>query len=112
MSFPAIDNQPPINVGEFLRDELEAINMSVGKFATHIGEPGSVVTEIIDGTKGISGLMALKLSRAFGTTPQYWLNLQNMYETKDALAKYAGAIEMVRPLPTIQAALGSDTSLA
>lgn len=98
MSFPAIDNLPPIHPGEFLRDELEALDMGAGKFAIYIGEPTSAVTEIINGEMGISGLMALKLSRAFGTTPQYWLNLQDMHDTKKALANNAASILSIRPL--------------
>jgi len=98
MSFPAIDNLPPIHPGEFLRDELEALDMGAGKFAIYIGEPTSAVTEIINGKMGISGLMALKLSRAFGTTPQYWLNLQDMHDTKKALANNAASILSTRPL--------------
>lgn len=109
MSFPAIDNLPPIHPGEFLRDELEALGMSGRRFASYIGEPTSAVTEIVGGQRGISGLMALKLSRVFGTTPQYWLNLQNMHDTKDALAKYADSIELVHPLPTIRMPFGLDS---
>lgn len=104
MSYPAIDNMPPIHPGEFLRDELDALDMSARKFAAYIGVPTNAVTEILNGRRGISALMALKLSRAFGTTFQYWLNLQNMYETKDALAKHATAIETIQPLTVNRAA--------
>lgn len=98
MSFPAIDNMPPILPGEFLREEIEAVGMSTKQLAMHIGESTSAVSGILSGRRKVSGLIALKLSRAFGTTPQYWLNLQNMYDTKSALAKHANDIRMIKRL--------------
>lgn len=86
MGFPAIDGLPPTHPGEFLRDELEALGLSAAAFATSIGVSTKAVDEILDGQESISVLMAVRLSEAFGTTPQYWLNLQRMYEMKDALA--------------------------
>lgn len=101
MGFPAIDNLPPVHPGTLLLDELDALSMAAEEFAVHIGEPASSVRKIIDGKRRVSGLMALKLSRVFGTTSQYWLNLQNMYDTKDALAKHGHAIEKIKALPNI-----------
>lgn len=98
MSFQAVDNMPPVHPGELLRDELEALKMGAVEFAAYIGEPMSAVTDLLDEQRGISGLMALKLSRAFGTTPEYWLNLNDMYETKQALSTHALAIASIQPL--------------
>lgn len=108
MGLPAIDNLPPIHPGALLLDELEALGLAAEDFAVHIGEPTSAVTEIIDQRRGISGLMALKLGRVFGTTSQYWLNLQNMHDTKEALATHGHAIERVKPLPNIAVPMGLD----
>lgn len=86
MPYP-IDNLPPVHPGVFLRDELEALGLSARKFAEHIHMPHNAVTEIMNGGRGISAQMAIRLSYAFDTTPQYWLNLQAIYELKLARAE-------------------------
>jgi addiction module HigA family antidote len=86
------DKLPAIHPGEFLRDDLAALKMSATKFARHIGVPPNAVTAILNGERGISAAMALRLGKAIGTTPQYWLNLQNIYETKRAEAEFGEQI--------------------
>jgi addiction module HigA family antidote len=73
--------------GRFLRDELEALNVSARKFAEHIHVPHNAVTGIMNGERAISAQMAIRLGRAFGTTPHYWLNLQAIYDLKRAKAE-------------------------
>jgi antitoxin HigA-1 len=85
MAYP-IDRLPPIHPGEFLRDELEALGLSARKFAEHIYVPHNAVTDIMNGERSISAQMALRLGQAFNTTPQYWLNLQTIYDLKRAEA--------------------------
>lgn len=110
MSHPAIDNLPPVHPGDLLRDDLEALGMSARRFAAHIGVPPNAVTEILNGRRGISASMALRLSRAFGTDPRYWLNLQTLYETKVARAQMGDAIDAITLLP--QLSQGPDHPLA
>ncbi|HEY3790825.1 MAG TPA: HigA family addiction module antitoxin [Bradyrhizobium sp.] len=86
MTYPAIDNLPAVHPGEILRDELEALGLSARKFAAHIEVRPNTVTAILNGEGGVSAEMALRLARAFGTSEQYWLNLQNLYATKRARA--------------------------
>lgn len=86
MTYPAIDNLPPVHPGEMLRDELEALHLSARKFAAHIDVPPNAITEIMNGDRGISAEMALRLARAFGTSEYYWMNLQSIYEAKKARA--------------------------
>jgi addiction module HigA family antidote len=85
MAYP-IDNLPPIHPGRFLRDELEALGISARKFAEHIQVPHNAVTGIMNGQRSISAQMAIRLGQAFSTTPQYWLNLQSIYDLKRARA--------------------------
>ena len=73
--------------GEFLHDELQALDLSARGLAKHLGVPPNTVTTILNGDRGISARMALRLARAFGTSEQYWLNLQNIYDTKLARAE-------------------------
>jgi antitoxin HigA-1 len=82
MTYPSVDNLPLVHPGAFLRDELDALGMSARKFAERIGVPSNAVTAILNGTRGISGGMALRLARVFGTSEHYWLNLNSIYEAK------------------------------
>jgi addiction module HigA family antidote len=86
MTMP-IDNLPAIHPGSFLRDDLEALSLSARKFAEHIHVPHNAVTGILNGDRSITAQMAIRLGLAFGTTPQYWLNLQTIYDLKRAAAE-------------------------
>lgn len=92
MSIPASDTLPPIHPGEFLRDELDALHLSARRFAAHIQVPPNAVTAILNGHRGITGQMALRLGQAFGTGPDYWMRLQGLYEVKRASAEISGML--------------------
>jgi addiction module HigA family antidote len=83
----AIDGLPPIHPGNFLRDELAALGLSARKFAEHIQVPHNAVTGIINGERSVSAEMAIRFGQAFGTSPQYWQNLQAIYDLKRARAE-------------------------
>jgi addiction module HigA family antidote len=70
----------PIHPGEVLKDELEEIGFTQSALAKHIGVLPKTINEICRGKRGISAEMALKLSKALGGSPQFWLNLQNNWE--------------------------------
>lgn len=96
MTYPAVDNLPPVHPGEMLRDELEAIGFSARRFAAHIRVPPNAITDIMNGNRGISAEMALRLAQAFRTSAEYWMNLQSLYETKKARA--TTNVERIAPL--------------
>lgn len=98
MPYHADDNLPPVHPGEILADELQELGLSATKFATHIGVPPNAVTAILNGQRGISAEMALRLGQAFGTSERYWMNLQSQYEAKRARAKIGDSISTIRPL--------------
>jgi addiction module HigA family antidote len=93
----AADNLPPIHPGAFLSDEIEALNISARAFARHIGVPHNAVTEIMNGDRAVTALMAIRLGRAFGTTPEYWMNLQTIYDLKTAQAHLPPAVAEIKP---------------
>ena len=70
----------PIHAGLVLQDELEEIGISQSALAAHIGVLPKTVNEICNGKRGISPVMAWKLSKAIGASPQFWMNLQNNWE--------------------------------
>jgi len=70
----------PVHPGEVLKDELEEVGLTQTALAKHIGVLPKTVNEICRSKRGISVEMAVKLSRALGGGPQFWLNLQNNWE--------------------------------
>mgnify|MGYP000893591853 FL=1 len=70
----------PVHPGEVLKDELDDIGLTQSALATHIGVLPKTINEICRGKRGISAEMAMKLSKALGGSPQFWLNLQNNWE--------------------------------
>ena len=63
-----------------LKDELEELGLTQSALAKHIGVLPKTINEICRGKRGISAEMSLKLSKALGGSPQFWLNLQNNWE--------------------------------
>ncbi|MCJ7772420.1 MAG: HigA family addiction module antitoxin [Desulfobacterales bacterium] len=70
----------PVHPGEVLKDELDEVGLTQSALAKHIGVLPKTINEICRGKRGISAKMAVKLSKAMGGGPQFWLNLQNNWE--------------------------------
>ena len=70
----------PVHPGEVLQDELEELGLTQTELAKHIGVLPKTINEICRGKRGLSASMSMKLSRALGASPQFWLNLQNNWE--------------------------------
>ena len=67
--------------GEILKEEfLDPLNITQVSFAQHIGVPLQRVNEVIRGKRGVTPETAWLFSQALGTTPQFWMNLQNAYD--------------------------------
>ena len=79
-----------IHPGEHLAEELEALDMSAAELARKIDVPTNRVTQILNGTRAITGDTALRLAHFFGTSAQFWLNLQNDYDLRLAEASGIG----------------------
>src|SRR5216683_1393956 len=88
-----------IHPGEHLAEELGALDMSAAELARRLQVPTNRVTGILNGQRAISGDTALRLAHFFGTTPQFWLNLQSLYELRLSEAKSGKAI---KKLPTLK----------
>ncbi len=70
----------PVHPGEVLKDELDEVGLTQSALAKHIGVLPKTINEICRGKRGISAEMAVKLSKALGGSPQFWLNLQINWE--------------------------------
>ena len=74
----------PIHPGEHLAEELKEIGLSAAELARQIAVPINRITGIINGQRGVTADTALRLGHWFGTSPQFWMNLQQMYELRVA----------------------------
>ena len=82
----------PIHPGETLREDLEALGMSAAELARRIEVPVNRITEILNGRRAVTGDTALRLGRFFGTSGEFWLNLQKLYELRCAEQKNGAKI--------------------
>jgi len=82
-----------IHPGEHLAEELKALDMSAAELARKIEVPTNRVTQILNGTRAITGDTALRLAHFFGTSAQFWLNLQSLYDLRLAEAKAGKSIK-------------------
>lgn len=87
-----------IHPGEHLAEELEVLGMSAAELARQLRVPTNRITEILNGQRAITGDTALRLSHFFGTSAEFWLNLQGLYELRMAEKKSARSI---KTLPTL-----------
>ena len=96
-----ITARPP-HPGEFLREDyLPECGLSVAAFAKKLGVSKQTANELVRERRAVSPDMALRLGRLFGTSAQYWLNLQRNVDLWDSLELNREAIEQVQPLPQV-----------
>jgi addiction module HigA family antidote len=85
---------PPIHPGEQLREEfMKPLSISAYRLAKDIDVPISRIQAIIDEKRSITGDTALRLARYFGTSPEFWLNMQSDFELEQAKLKSGALIE-------------------
>jgi addiction module HigA family antidote len=96
----ATNRMRPIHPGEILREEyLVPLNMSAHALAMELRAPASRINDIVLERRAVTPDTALRLARCFGTTAQFWLNLQSSYDLKKAEIDVGKKIEQeVRPL--------------
>src|SRR5258707_13520652 len=90
---------PAIHPGKHLAEELRELRMSAAELARQLDVPTNRVTEILNGRRAITGDTALRLAHFFGTSAEFWLNLQSLYELRVAQRK---AGKSIKELPTLK----------
>jgi addiction module HigA family antidote len=83
----------PIHPGEHLAEELKELGISAAELARQIDVPVNRVTGIINGQRAITADTALRLGHWFGTSAEFWLNLQKLYELRLARAEVGDRVE-------------------
>jgi addiction module HigA family antidote len=89
---------PAVHPGEFLKEMLEDLGTSQAEFACTIGVSSMRISHVVKGARPVTAELAPLFGRAFGQSPQYWLNLQAAYDRKTAERAMKDRLRGVRPL--------------
>jgi antitoxin HigA-1 len=82
-----------VHPGEHLTEELKELGMSAAELARKLDVPTNRITGILNGQRAITGDTALRLAHFFGTSAEFWLNLQSLYELRIAEKKIGRSIK-------------------
>src|ERR1700746_4021423 len=85
----------PIHPGEILADELEEIGLSAKKLADIIEVPPNRLYQVLAGKRNVTADTALRIAQYFGTSADFWMNLQSAYELDLARQQIGKAIERI-----------------
>jgi addiction module HigA family antidote len=90
---------PPVHPGETLREDfLKPLGLTANRLAIELRVPVTRVNDVARGKRAITADTALRLARYFGTTPQFWMNLQANYDLEVAQdARGAEIADRIRP---------------
>jgi addiction module HigA family antidote len=94
-----------IHPGEHLAEQLDTLGMSASKLARQLRVPTNRITAILKGQRSVTGDTALRLGHFFGTSAEFWMNLQKLYELRIAEQESGKTIER---LPTLSKATNTD----
>jgi addiction module HigA family antidote len=72
----------PIHPGQFLADELAELEMTAAELARELHVPANRIYQILSGRRAMTADTALRLSQWFGTSAEFWMNLQKLYELR------------------------------
>jgi addiction module HigA family antidote len=87
-----------IHPGEHLAEELTELGMSAAELARKLDVPTNRITGILNGQRAITGDTALRLAHFFGTSAEFWLNLQSLYDLRLAEKKIGNSIKALPKL--------------
>lgn len=89
----------PIHPGELLREDfLPDFGMTVSGLARAVNVSRQTVNELLRERRAVSPEMALRLSRLFGNSPEFWLNAQRAVDLWDAAREIGGEVRQIKPL--------------
>ncbi|MBI3545063.1 MAG: HigA family addiction module antidote protein [Gammaproteobacteria bacterium] len=77
-----MNNMRPIHPGEHLREEMKERGLTARGLATALGVPTNRVTHILNGVRAITADTALRLAAYFGSSPEFWMNLQQAFDLR------------------------------
>jgi addiction module HigA family antidote len=89
---------PAIHPGEFLKEMLEELSITQNAFALSIGVSAMRISHVIHGKRPVTAELAVLFGKAFGQTPQFWMNLQTGYDLKVAEKALSRRVSTLRPI--------------
>lgn len=92
------NNLPPVHPGEFIKEILDELGITQAELARTIGLSAMRISHVIKGKRPVTAEMALLFGKAFGQTPQYWINLQADYDLKMAEKLIRHRLESIHEL--------------
>lgn len=90
----------PVHPGQILAEDLRDAGLSMNQLAKAIHVPMNRISAIVNGQRGITGDTAVRLARYWGTSAEYWINLQSSYEIETAKDALADSLSAIRPRST------------
>jgi addiction module HigA family antidote len=87
---------PPVHPGQILAEDLKDAGLSMNQLAKAIHVPMNRISAIVNGQRGITGDTAVRLARYWGTSEEYWMNLQSRYELECAHDALADSIAQIK----------------
>jgi len=88
----------PVHPGEYLKEVMADFGLTMNQLAKALHVPANRISAIAAGTRGISGETALRLGRYFGTSAEYWMNMQSHYDLEVARDEFeASLLKQIRP---------------
>ncbi|MFC6705473.1 HigA family addiction module antitoxin [Flexivirga alba] len=91
----------PVHPGEILMEDfIEGFGITQNKLAVSIGVPPRRINEIVHGKRGITADTAIRLARYFGTSEEFWMNLQSNYELRLERRVLRDQVAAIAPLQT------------
>lgn len=92
-------SRKPVHPGEFLREDyMPELGLTVATLAKRLGVSRQTVNDIVREKRGLSPEMCLRLGRLFGTTPQFWMNMQSKVDIWDSLALHEDEVMAIEPI--------------
>lgn len=92
-------SRKPVHPGEFLREDyMPELGLTVAALAKRLGVSRQTVNDIVREKRGLSPEMCLRLGRLFGTTPQFWMNMQSKVDIWDSLALHEDEVMAIEPI--------------
>ena len=102
-----IVSRKPVHPGEFLREEyMPELGLSVAGLAQRLGVTRQTVNDIVRERRGLSPDMCLRLARLFGTSPQFWMNMQAKVDLWNSLELHRDDIDAIEPFEAPAVAIG------
>ena len=90
---------PPTHPGEMLREDfMPDFNLSTTSMATALGVSRQTVNELLREKRAITPLMALRLSRLFGNSPDFWMTAQHSYDLYESEQRFRKELSQIQPL--------------